>query len=56
MSKVTTAIIKAALDERFGSYKWKRLTKRKFEYKNVMATIFSEGEKEFIPLNGKLNW
>lgn len=56
MSKVTTAIIKAALDARFGSYKWKRLTKRKFEYKNVTAKIFSEGKYEFVPLNGKLNW
>lgn len=53
MSKLTTALIKDALNKKIGNYNWKRITKRKFDYKN--ATIkFRSGKK--IVLDGKLNW
>lgn len=55
MAKITTAVVKAALDEKYGKLKWRRLTKRKFEYKNVVA-MPDGSEGESVLLNGKLNW
>lgn len=53
MAKITTATIKKFLNEKYGEYDWKRVTKRKFEYKNVILTDVNGND--FV-IDGKLNW
>ena len=53
MSKINTAEIKKALDNKFGKNKYIRLKKRKFEYFN--SRINFNGNNDII-LNGKLNY
>lgn len=53
MTKLTTAKIKEELNNVILKTDWKRATKRKFEYNNV---IIRDHNDNLITLNGKLNW